>query len=99
MIFEIEVEDVGIVRPLNAWQIQRCKRARGPHARLHWAAASVCMSFRQFSRLPVEKQREVVFAYDFLGSVRNTGVPGKQDAVTVTQLIRALMKEQQQRAA
>jgi hypothetical protein len=89
VIVEIEVEDVGIVRPLNVWQIHRAKRKRGgPNERIAWAAESACMSIKQFKSLPAEKQGEVETAYRYLTSAANTAERGPDRRVTLEALVR-----------
>lgn len=91
MLVEIEVEDVGIVRPLNMWQIERCMRTKGSHnRRIAWAAESVCMSLSQFKRLSPEKQGEVIFASNYLSSADNTASAKRYPPVTYDELIRGL---------
>ena len=51
MITEIEIEDVGMVRPLNVYQIARAKRGRGADGHKRWLAFSIGLT-RQFKRLP-----------------------------------------------
>ena len=60
---EIEVDDVGVCRPLTGWHWERIRHmAPGPNKAIAPAAFSVGLTIRQFKRLPVEKQREVFSA-------------------------------------
>ena len=59
MITQIEVEGIGICRPLNEWQLSRMLRIAN---RANRSIASVAFGFgmtvTQFKSLPPEKQRE-----------------------------------------
>lgn len=56
MITEIEVEDVGTLRPCNDWQIARIKRIG--NRQIAWVAFGLGMTIRQFKGLPALKQQE-----------------------------------------
>lgn len=58
MIVEIEIEDIGYVRPLNAYQVARARRVKGPNNSIAWAAFSCGLSIRQFKGLSLEKQHQ-----------------------------------------
>lgn len=74
MLTEIEVEDVGIVRPLNSWQMSRVKRIKD---RRNKAIAAIAFGFgmtvQQFRTLPIEKQRECREAALRLSAPNNVG--------------------------
>jgi hypothetical protein len=60
---EIEVEDIGTVRLPNMWQQASLKRVRGANREIARFAAAACMSIKQFTALPAEKQQEIRRAY------------------------------------
>lgn len=58
-ITEIEIEGVGIMRPLNDWQVVRIKAMSNRQNKvIAWVAFSLGMSVQQFKKLPPDKQRE-----------------------------------------
>lgn len=63
-ITEIEIEGVGIMRPLNDWQVVRIKAmSNRQNKAIAWTAFSLGMSLQQFKKLPPEKQREAHSAF------------------------------------
>ena len=87
MITEIEIEDVGTVRPLNVYQIARAKRGKGADGHKRWLAFSTGLTLPQFKKLPADKQDEIRFAYGVMTSAANTAEPGRR-SVTVDALVR-----------
>ncbi|OOO26368.1 hypothetical protein BS627_04785 [Agrobacterium salinitolerans] len=67
MITEIEIEDVGMLRPMNAFQLHRAMRIkdRGNRA-IAFAAFGLGLSVQQFKKLPTQKQREIWDAHSRL---------------------------------
>ncbi|WHO22638.1 DUF3102 domain-containing protein [Agrobacterium tumefaciens] len=67
MITEIEIDGVGILRPMNAYQLHRAMRIkdRGNRA-IALAAFGLGLSVQQFKKLPPEKQREIWDAHSRL---------------------------------
>lgn len=64
---EIEVEGVGIMRPLNDWQIHRARRIADRRNRaIAFVAFGLGMSVPQFKKLPAEQQREAWQAHNSL---------------------------------
>jgi len=77
-IAEIEVEDVGILRPCNAWQISRIGRIHDRRNRaIAWVAFGLGMTIRQFKGLPVAKQAEAWAAHRRLVSPANVDRPAE----------------------
>lgn len=63
-IIEIEIEGVGIMRPLNDWQVVRIKAmSNRQNKAIAWTAFSLGMSLQQFKKLPPDKQREAHSAF------------------------------------
>ena len=57
MITEIAIEDVGICRPLNMWQVERIKRmANRENKAIAVVAFGFGMTVQQFKTLTPEKQ-------------------------------------------
>lgn len=63
---EIDLDDLGIMRPVNMWQIARIKRIRGPNARIAWVAFGLGMTVRQFKKLTPEQQARAWAAHRVL---------------------------------
>ena len=71
MVDEIEVEGVGTIRPLNAWQISRLKqRRRKAHPQLNLAMAAG-MSIAQWKNLAPDRREAVRWAWLQLTSPTN----------------------------
>jgi hypothetical protein len=67
MITEIEVEGVGVMRHLNDWQQERWFRmARGPNRVIAPAAFGLGMTLQQFKKLPGDRQKAALEAFDRL---------------------------------
>jgi hypothetical protein len=63
-VTEIEIEGVGIMRPLNDWQVVRIKAmSNRQNKAIAWTAFSLGMSLQQFKKLPQDKQREAHGAF------------------------------------
>lgn len=67
MITEIEIDGIGTLRPMNAFQLHRAMRIkdRGNRA-IALAAFGLGLSVQQFKKLPPEKQREIWDAHSRL---------------------------------
>lgn len=67
MLTEIEVEGLGVMRHLNDWQQERWFRMpRGRNRVIAPAAYGLGMSLQQFKRLPIDRQKAALQAYDRL---------------------------------
>lgn len=67
MLTEIEVDGVGIMRPLNDWQIYRARRIADRRNRaIAFIAFGLGMSVPQFKKLPAEQQRAAWQAHNRL---------------------------------
>lgn len=76
-IDQIDVEDVGTVRHLNAYQIRRLKRVRGPNKAVAPFALAAGLTYQQFRSLPTHKREEIIHAYRVLLSPANTIPPAR----------------------
>lgn len=69
MISEIEVEGVGIMRPVNDWQMMRIKHmANRQNRNIAFVAFGLGMTIKQFKSLPPEKQSAAWDAHNRLYS-------------------------------
>lgn len=67
MLTEIEVEGLGVMRHLNNWRQERWFRMpRGPNGIIAPAAFGLGMSLQQFKKLPVDRQKAALEAFDRL---------------------------------
>lgn len=64
---EIEVEDLGTMRPLNIYQLDRLKRMRAcPNKEIAFMAFSLGLTVHQFKKLPPDLQSAARRAHDTL---------------------------------
>ncbi|MDI7921742.1 DUF3102 domain-containing protein [Ferirhizobium litorale] len=68
MITEIEVEGLGVMRPLNDWQVKALRKMRGPNRAIAPMAFGLGMTVRQFKTLPAEQRNQAWVAYTKLMS-------------------------------
>ncbi|MGV2106997.1 DUF3102 domain-containing protein [Agrobacterium vitis] len=67
MLTEIEVEDIGTMRHLNVWQLERIKRMRpGPDKEIAVIAFGLGSTVRQFKKLPLDQCKAAHDANDRL---------------------------------
>lgn len=66
MLKEIEVEGVGIMRPLNDWQSNRLMNMTRARRHLSMIAFGLGMTVHQFKRLSPEQQEACRVAFDRL---------------------------------
>jgi len=74
-VSEIEIDGVGIVRPLDAMQIRKLLRVRGADKTIAGAAFAAGMTVARYKKLPAAKQAEVLQAYMRLTAPDNCPAP------------------------
>lgn len=72
MIVEIDLEELGVIRPLNSWQFSRARKiANRQNRAIAMMAFGLGMSVAQFKKLSADDQAKVREAYLVLSSPGN----------------------------
>lgn len=72
MITEIEVEDVGVMRHMNEYQVARLRKIKGPNRAIAPLAFGLGLTFQQFRNLSPEQKRAAQEAHNRLTSPLGT---------------------------